>query len=612
MIYCNFLCWLIDVDDAKNDWGVSIREFDMNADRPGTNRFAQEWSNQESNVYTPLDLFGGNMTIITMDEDLIALNDCMSEMSEEKAYKLLMEFNNSDMSSDDIWKIPTRYLVDCANRCAFGICWNDKIYGWICLEFDTDDDILMEHNIACRQCEIIGGGVYYRAVDFKQSNCNVNQNQIANDDSNIQTIQQLPFEILSQTKKPIGFQHQMNHQLGYVCIPLHTLWCGDWKGLFSLLGHKGAGAKCRCLWCDSNTQDQFQSPTPHNRKWKSNSAAVIQQAAISANTNSNNNLELSFKRFPVIPAGFDRLGIPTLHTNLGPTHRILLGVVNVIQEATNSNETILQYNAKYETMHQIESDISNYKHSLRFLQDVENTSQFDEQFVSNMDDHRQTLQQELEKLNCQFKEAEKEFKKCELELKQDNGCLELLDIYDKLKIKPWQVKQSSIVGLAGKNFLKNHDVILDKLKQCDKECYELVYAMCKRLEFIAGVTWTKNVILFNDTLLNTLEWNIHEFQWLYHKFIKKYGGGQGNKYGIKVHGLYHILEWIRFKGWSPATMDDQRVEAWNAYMARYAPLFHYFGGQTNLEKMIDKIWREFVMQWNPANSNFVWNGEKYI
>ena len=552
------------------------------------------------------------MRVMQIDDNLIALNEFMSNMTEYRLYELLMEFNNSSMSSEDIWKIPNCYLTDSANRCALGVCWDDKLYGWICLQFDSEEDALIESDIACHQCEIVGGGVYYRPVILNETNCNVNENQIGNDASNIATIQQLPFEILSRTKQPIGFKHDMNHQIGYVCIPLHTLWCADWKGLLALLGHKGSAATWRCGWCDSTTKDQFQSPTPANRKWKSNSAAVIQQAAISAKTNSNENLQLSFKLFPMIPAGFDRFAIPTLHTLLGPVQRILKGIVSKIQSVTNTNATIEEYNEKYEKMHQIETEIANHKHSLRFLQDLENTLEFDEEFGVQKEHYLPFLQRDIEKLKHEFAEAQSEFKQFELRLKSDNGCLELLDIYNEMKIKPWQVKQSSIVGLAGKNFLKNQDLILNKLKECDQECYALANPLCKRFEFVAGVLWTKNITLFNDELLNVLEWNIHESQWLYHRFIRNYGGGKGNKFGIKVHGIYHALEWIRFKRWSPAVMDDERVEAWNAHMARYAPIFHYFGGKANLEKMIDKIWREFVIQWNPTNSNVVWNGKKYI
>ena len=86
----------------------------------------------------------------------------------------------------------------------------------------------------------------------------------------------------------------------------------------------------------------------------------------------------------------------------------------------------------------------------------------------------------------------------------------------------------------------------------------------------------------------------------------------GQKFGIKVHGMYHILEFCKAKRYPPGDHDDQRVEAWNQWVAKYTPLFECFGGKTNLCKMINKLWRLFVMEWNETNTNFVWNGEQLI
>lgn len=610
----NLLGLCLNVEESKDDWGTSVREFDTNRDHPGTNRFELEWNSQESNYFSPLHLFDGAMRIVTLDDDLMSLNDFMSDMTHTKIYDLLMEFNNKNITANDIWKMPTYNLAECANRCAFAVCWENKIYGWICVQFDSNEIAQIQDEIQYHLCDIIGGGVYYQPVNII-GKCDVEKtdpNQIANSPCNIQTLHPLPFEILSQSKVPLGFMRELQHQIGYVCIPLHTLWGADWKGLFSMIGHKGASATYRCAWCDSSTKDQFQTPTPDNRKWKSNDNRVIQQAAVSANTNCNQNLQLSFKKFPILPCGFDRFCLPTLHTNLGPIHKIFTVIRDKIQNATKTNTTIEQYNEKYSDMHQIENDISNYKHSLRFLQDLENTEQFDSDFTESLDDHQQSLKAQLHNLNGQLKQLQSEFAKIEIELQSNDGCLQLLNIYDKMKIKPWQVKKGSMVGLAGKNFLKHQDILLAKLKQCDEKCYDIAYPMCKRLEFWCNVTWSKHLILFDDALLQTLEWNLHEFQYLYHKFISNYGGGKGKKFGIKIHGFYHILEFVKWKRWSTAEIDDERIEAWNAYISKYAPIFHCFGGAENLSKMINKIWRDFVMQWNPNNCNVFWNGKKYV
>ena len=76
--------------------------------------------------------------------------------------------------------------------------------------------------------------------------------------------------------------------------------------------------------------------------------------------------------------------------------------------------------------------------------------------------------------------------------------------------------------------------------------------------------------------------------------------------------MYHILEFCQARRYSPAEHDDERIEAWNQYVAQYTPLFECFGGSTNLHKMINKLWRNFVMQWNGSNTNYVWQGNKLI
>ena len=169
-----------------------------------------------------------------------------------------------------------------------------------------------------------------------------------------------------------------------------------------------------------------------------------------------------------------------------------------------------------------------------------------------------------------------------------------------------------MIGIAGKNFLKYHDILLDKLRVIDSECYKLSKPLCVRLHFWCKVTWTKNKIPFSDELLNRLQWNLHEIQFLYHKFISKYGGGNNQRFGIKIHGFYHIWEFIQHRKFSPAEMDDERIEAWNAYIARFAPIFECFGGKVNLVKMIEKLWREFTMTWDINNNNYVWDGKDLI
>ena len=92
-----------------------------------------------------------------------------------------------------------------------------------------------------------------------------------------------------------------------------------------------------------------------------------------------------------------------------------------------------------------------------------------------------------------------------------------------------------------------------------------------------------------------LKWNVIEWDHIYHKIIQKYGGCKGHKYGNKWHMFYHSLEWIERARWSPADMDDERVEQFNVHISKYLPIYACFKGHINLKRMMNKIWREFVL-----------------
>lgn len=382
--------------------------------------------------------------------------------------------------------------------------------------------------------------------------------------------------------------------------------------MFMITGHKGSSATHRCAWCHSSRADQVKSPTPKNRQWHSRTVETKVQGSISHLTNTNEDLQKSQKRLPLLHAGCERLCIPTLHVNLGPLFNIFTGVMRIVTRNCKNHDSMTDYNDALERKHRLSINLHNHKQSLKLLEEMDNEYEYDETFVNDIPTQTTILRQKIKQLKTELKEAEKEFNQIQTKLKRDNAKILKLSLYKQLKINPWDVKKGSMTGIAGKNFINKHDIVLNELKKCDEDCYKLVKPLCVRLKFWCRVTWTKHLTPFSDNFLKCVEWQLHEIQWLYHNFIIKYGGGGGERFGIKIHAYYHEFEYMQHTRMSPAEIDDQRIEAWNAYVAQFAPIFQCFGGKNNLRKMIWKIWRQFVVHYDPANNNYIWTNDNAI
>ena len=42
-------------------------------------------------------------------------------------------------------------------------------------------------------------------------------------------------------------------------------------------------------------------------------------------------------------------------------------------------------------------------------------------------------------------------------------------------------------------------------------------------------------------------------------------------------------------------MDDQRVEQFNVHIGKFLPIYSCFRGHINLKRMMNKLWREFLL-----------------
>ena len=492
-----------------------------------------------------------------------------------------------------------------ANRGAFIIQFRNCLFGVCLLTWNSESNPRVFNDTNYKQCRLVGSGMFPKPINITVSKIQVQS-----------PIHHLPKCCLWKMKKGVTFDVGLEHKIGFVCTVLLFLLNGDLKWEFCELGMKGAAANYRCPWCLSAKQDQVEKPHPNTRCWASRTVAVAKQGSALANSGvqTNTNLQLGYKRHPFFVAGFENIAIPTLHVNLGVIHNVFIVFRAKIQYHNADNQTLGTYHSQCTLVQRLETTTQNHQLSLQWLDDHERSEilELDVEFDMSIPEIKRKLRQAINKLEKQLTDARTKCRSLEEKLQQDNSQWEFLKLCESAQIKPWHIKNGSMVGIAGKNFLKHRNIFLKALKKRDMECYKLAKPLLARLNFWCSVTWTKHLKTFDDRILKVLKWNLLELDWLYHKWIPEYGGGQGAKYGIKMHIFYHILEWCRGTRLSPAESDDERVEAWNQYIARFAPIFQCFGGKVNLEKLINKLWRRFVMNWNASNTNTVYDGVRML
>ena len=233
---------------------------------------------------------------------------------------------------------------------------------------------------------------------------------------------------------------------------------------------------------------------------------------------------------------------------------------------------------------------------MEWLSKSQNQDLFEPDFRSNMSENLNTLAQIIEDKKNHMHKLEQEMESIDILMTTyGSSQLDFLNVCDKLGVKPWHYRDDSMIGPSVKKFLNQSEIMVQCLMKYDKECAQIVEPCVTRLKFLAQCMWTKNKELFSDECVNYLKWNLIEFDYLYHLLIEKYGGGRGHRLGVKWHTLYHCYEWIEQWRWAPSWLDDQRVESFNIYVHKLLPIYACFHGHINLNKMMDKMWRNFVL-----------------
>ena len=568
--------------------GKSIFQFKFNKDLPGTNR----WTHLEQQMQNHMSsgaFFDHGTNMYTVDDDFFNMNDEINQ----NAIHQLVDFNNGNI---DKIKIQSDILskfenMDCY-KTAFLIEYKNFIHGCILIYWDETTVNENVGNIVCKNVTLCGGGKFWSPID-----CGKHDIGWSNDVSG-KIAPKLESNILNKTKIATLYDPQLQHKVGISVSPLHLLWNGDNKHLYDLFGMAGSRSKFFCEYCLQSIEEMQADPTPTNRCTATRRALQIAQAAIKLASGDKYNQDLfkSIKNQPLLFAGPLSLGLPVVHIIQGPAARLWTIIAACIRFCKSHKNQIAKWNDLCHDIDNLNQEITQYKTTVDWMNVSDNQQCFDKEFVKQWSSKVAQLKQQISLKQQQLKHKQNELNDMEKQMTQNNGERDYLQLCDDLKIKPWHHKGDSMIGPSVKKYLYNWNIVLKTLKKYDPECARMMEPCLARLCFLAKCIWTKNKEKFNDECCYYLRFNVIEFDMLYHKIIRKYGGGvTGERFGVKWHMLYHCVEWIEGLRWSPAHMDDQRIENWNRHMEKYLAIFHCFGGEVNMEKMMNKIWRGFIV-----------------
>ena len=568
--------------------GKSIFQFNFNKDLPGTNRWTYLQQEMEKNMSSSAFFEHGTNRYV-LDDEFFAINNHINK----NGIHQLVDFDNGNI---DTIKMQSSILakfenIDCYNT-AFLIEYENSIHGCILTYWDETTANENVGNVVCKNVTLCGGGKFWSPIQCDKYNITW-----SNDISGT-IAPKLESNILNKTKNPLLYNQQLDHNVGICVSPLRLLWDGDNKHLYDLFGMAGSRSKYFCEYCLQTLDDMREDPTPTNRCTATRRAFQIAQAAIKLGGGHTYDQDLfkSIKNQPLLFAGPLSLGLPVVHIIQGPGARLWTVIAACIRFQNSHKNEIKEWNNLCHDIDNLNQEISQYKNTLDWMNVSQNKECFDQEFINQWSSNIDKLKNQIQLKEQDLTQKKDQLNAMETRLQQTNGERDYLQMCDVLKIKPWHHKGDSMIGPSVKKYLYNFNIVLQTLQKYDCQCARMMEPCLARLCFLAKCIWTKNKEKFSDECCYYLRFNLIEFDMLYHKIIRKYGGGVTNeRFGVKWHMLYHCVEWIEGLRWSPAHMDDQRIENWNRFMEKYLTIFHCFGGQVNMEKMMHKIWRRFIL-----------------
>ena len=547
------------------------------------------------------DFFTTTAMVLELNGTIIMINRHLQcDGSDEWFRKFLSCTNDGHKSFNIPWSILKTFEKSYINFQAIFIIYNDLLMGIILVYWLTSDSLLQLDDITFKSCTLVGGGAFYPPIELSMHN-------IGDISNSMDEIDRL---FLNKCIHNVGYLPSMLHCVGFVCNESKMKWNGDHKAQYALFGMSGATGTNPCPVCLITKQEIWDTPTPESRCWSSRTFKQIHQAWVDLSGNGQRHqIRHNLQYIPLLVAGPESGLLADLHIFQGcggrcwrivqeilrSNHSNSSSDVDVSTGDQSSNVSMNEWRESLTKRDEVFCELQQSQEAMEWLELEENRDMFDNMNSDTFEDKLNEMRDKISNLRQEYDSLLENIKTMETLLFNTDSELQFLKLCDRLKIKPWHYKDDSMLGPSVKKYLTNFPIVIEELRKRDPECARLMEPCLSRLNFIAKCIWTKSEDFFSQECINYLKFNVIEFDFLYHKLIQKYGGGTGRRYGVKFHGLYHCLEWIEHFKWAPAFVDEQHLEAFNLYIRKFAIIYHCFGGHINMEKMMNKIWRNFAL-----------------
>ena len=539
------------------------------------------------------DFFHSKISQLHINDNFNHLNAHLECDGSMEWFQQLVNINNGGHDSINIeWSKLRNLETSDFNKQALLVKMESIVIGFILIYWNKSDDVEHLDSMVFKRCTLVGGGEFIPHINLV--NYNVEWNTF---------VPKVNSQYLGKYVFDISYDDNLKHDVGITVNDGKILWAGDHKHFYCLFGMAGSTANHSCPYCLTNRNEMWGHPTPANRCWQTRSETEIYQwwmECVGGQKRSSNKFGLNSN--PILIAGPGSLALAVLHQMQGVGGRIWGIIQSEIRFGSPlanhfndpEHETIASWNFKHNQRDELSGEIQQLEEALNFLQCKENHDIFHGEFVNSLSDKLDEFKTQITNKKKQLNDLNKELKCIENNLKKHNSQMIFLEMCDKLNVKPWHYKDQSMIGPSVKKYVNNYNIVIEYMNKFNPQCARIMEPCLARFRFICKCMWTKSKDSYSDECLNYLKFNIVEFDFLYHLLIEGYGGGMGHKYGVKWHGLYHGYSFIKFFGFAPAFVDEQRVEAFNIHIRKFLPIYHCFGGHVNMSKMMNKVWRHFL------------------
>jgi hypothetical protein len=424
---------------------------------------------------------------------------------------------------------------------------------------------------------IWGSGRLFRPVDLVKG-------QVTCDPVyKIDYISQVHRTYVEAMERPIGYNENKEHTLGFTWYNMKTYFAGDLAHLHNYLGLQ-LNSTNMCLICECTQQQNRSMPAVNTRTWKTRDMGRTDLNQYYRNEMGMNKKRLGIKDLkaitdvPIYDIQPFFVALAVFHVKEGVTARILYPLIRKLNEGSvNKQEHDNIRNAMRIMMEKQEAYLTLY--TMEQLSTRDNELQFD------------GLRDKVIRARFQYESQQMAVNQLINKRTTQKG-RQFSAWLRKRNIREYYPISNSMQGSSANSFIEHWEEIAQFLQEKQYKSIRMyLKGLMIRYSFICQVMLTKNTAPFTDAVLEALKQAIIEFECLYKKYLKLILTPDTTAFGFKIHYLYHIWEWCVFFRFSPAWIDDQRCEAFNQRLKRYWMIFSCFMNEESLLKMINTMVR---------------------